>query len=375
MRLQHLSIALSAASALLLTACGQGSSSYSILSASNSFQQAAQPVNNKIDVLWVIDNSGSMASSQQNLANNFPSFINGFKQKNFDFQIAVTTTDAFLSESPLWDQFYNDFPDFYDGEAMNIHSEFRDGYGSDHSGVRVITPDTANLNDVFFTNVMQGINGYGDERAIESFRAALQNPLNSGFVRDGGYLAVILVTDEDDFSYNGTDYLEYLENEPGFPDSPELTPLSDYTDFLDQITGSNGATRRYSVNTIAINDQACLNKIGGNSQKIGKRVEELADLTGGTKADICGDFADQLKLLSDNIIKLSTQFYLQRLPVEDTIKVSVNGQSIPEASKNPDGNGGWAYNAEANSVVFSGDYVPPQGAVINVTFDPQSLNF
>src|SRR6476661_1030667 len=56
-------------------------------------QQAAS----KIDVLWVVDNSGSMAPRQQNLARNFSSFIDVFTKNSINFRIAVTTTDIFKS--------------------------------------------------------------------------------------------------------------------------------------------------------------------------------------------------------------------------------------------------------------------------------------
>src|SRR5688500_10837964 len=49
----------------------------------------------KVDVLWVIDNSGSMAEEQENLARNFQSFIELFTRGAVDYRIAVTTTDVF----------------------------------------------------------------------------------------------------------------------------------------------------------------------------------------------------------------------------------------------------------------------------------------
>ncbi|MBC7457098.1 MAG: hypothetical protein H7235_02385, partial [Bdellovibrionaceae bacterium] len=75
--------------------CDKGGSSFSVLSNQAQFQQAATFVPRKLDVLFVVDNSGSMSSSQSNLAANFPSFINYFKTKGYDFRLAVTTTDAY----------------------------------------------------------------------------------------------------------------------------------------------------------------------------------------------------------------------------------------------------------------------------------------
>lgn len=47
----------------------------------------------QIDLLWVIDNSGSMCQEQEVLGQNFDAFINQLQGTNLDFHIAVTTTD------------------------------------------------------------------------------------------------------------------------------------------------------------------------------------------------------------------------------------------------------------------------------------------
>jgi hypothetical protein len=46
----------------------------------------------KVDILWVIDNSGTMCQEQQELRARFDSFVSEFGEKNIDFNIGVTTT-------------------------------------------------------------------------------------------------------------------------------------------------------------------------------------------------------------------------------------------------------------------------------------------
>lgn len=346
--------------------CGHGAGSYSILADGTTFQQASSSVETKIDVLWVIDNSGSMASSQKNLTDNFTSFINEFGQSGYDFHLGVTTTQAYLANA-IWTPFFNTNPSYYDGKAQNEIARLRDGVNNgQHSGFFVLDNKTPDIAGKFLINATQGINGNGDERSFESMQAALDSSLNGGFRRPGAFLAVIILTDEDDFSNPSVKHYETY-------DKP-LTPVQTYVDYLKTLTGSTDAMKRFSVSTIAVPDQTCLNKINNGAQKIGTRVNQLADLTGGIKGNICGDFADELKLISKEIVKLSTQFYLgDAKPVTGTIRVSFNGQSVPEAAGNADG--GWAYNADANSIMFSGSWVPPQGAAINVAFDPQEVRF
>ncbi|MGE3760042.1 MAG: hypothetical protein AB7H97_19910, partial [Pseudobdellovibrionaceae bacterium] len=256
----------------LLTACGNGSTTYSLLAEGESFQQNTAATATKIDVLWVVDNSGSMASSQQHLADNFPSFINNFTSKGFDFQIGVARSDAYLAES-LWTPYYNQNPkpSYYDGLPQANIAFLRNGTVGNPSGFEIITPSTPNLNAVFVQNAMQGINGRGDERSLDAMRSTLASSHNEGFVRPGGFLAVILLTDEDDFSNpTTTAYETYVS---------QLNPISDYVSFLDAKTMSSGPSRRYSVNTLAVPDQTCLNQIYNGAQKIGNRVNALADAT------------------------------------------------------------------------------------------------
>lgn len=353
--------------ALLTTACGKGGASYSLLQDGETFRQNSATQNAKIDVLWVIDNSGSMLSSQQNLTQNFPSFINKFLAKGLDFQMAVTTSQAYLS-LPAFTPYYNSTPRpaYYEGQAQDWIAKFRDGAPGVHSGQFVLTPQTPQLLDVFMTNAMQGTNGRGDERSLQSMRATLESAHNAGFVRPGGFLAVILLTDEDDFSHDGTAMYERYDR--------PLHTIDSYVQFLDGITGSSAAARHYTVNTISVNNQACLDSINNGVQKIGVRVGQLAEATGGVKGNICGNFAEELDLISRSIVELSTQFPLgDRKPIAETIKVYVNGVAIPNVAANPANNGGWYYNESANSIVFQGDYVPAQGATIKVNFDPREL--
>lgn len=324
----------------LLTGCGQGSSSYSILPSTDSFQQSADIQNTKIDILWVIDNSGSMSTSQQNLVNNFPTFIQKFLDKHYDFHMAVVGTDAW-SSSTL--------------------SRLRDGAGTNHSGVYIMDTLTPNLSSVFMTNALLGINGNGDERMFQSMQAALDNPWNAGFLRQGSFLSVISITDEDDFS-NPTS--SYLENQYS---NPNLYSIQYYVDYLSNITSSNSIMKRFNFNSIAINTTACLNQLNNGVQKIGQRVGALADATSGVKANLCGQFANELSLISDQIIKLSTQFYLGRVPIPETIQVIVDGAVVPATN--------WVYNAVNNSIVFNANATPAQGANIQVKFDPAGLSF
>ncbi|MCJ8276838.1 MAG: hypothetical protein MJK18_08350, partial [Bdellovibrionales bacterium] len=243
----------------------------------NTFKQSVTQRNVKVDILWVVDHSGSMESSQANVAANFQSFISKFQQTNFDYQIAVTTTGAWR------DPFDND----------PTISRFRDGNDTDGpTGVTIIKPDTPNLEQTFIANITQGTAGNADERGWQSLRATLENQdnLNEPFPREDALLAVIFLTDEDDFSHDGT---ANIQNVPDPYNNPVLHNPMDYFDFLYGLTKSTEAQRNFMVNTIGILDEDCRAQVetewGG--RKIAQRYLGVTDATNGYIGSLCDDFS------------------------------------------------------------------------------------
>lgn len=332
-----------------LGACDKTTDSFSLLSDQQVFKQNQTYVQKKIDILWVVDNSGSMLTSQTNLANNFRSFIARFQNNKSDFRMAVTTTDAY------WGRY----------TSNNTLSRIKDGVGSTHSGVFVIDQDTLNLDQTFITNIMQGAGGNGDERAFSSFEEALKNPLNSDFRRSDAFLSVIIVSDEDDFSHNdfasGTRSYYFTEN---YNDS-KIYPISYFTDFLNNLTTSTDTLKNYSVNAISIFDQTCLNTLANGSRKIARRYQDLVTATNGITASLCSDFGTSLDLISQSIIELSSIFTLDRKPIIATIQVLIGSNLINEDATN-----GWTYDASTNTITLHGTAIPQAGESIIINFDP-----
>jgi len=90
--LKHvLGIALACAA---LTGCNSHPVSLSTATGSVEYQQKTSiDGSQKVDILWVVDNSGSMCQEQKVLRDNFAKFIDELNQTNLDFHIGLTTTD------------------------------------------------------------------------------------------------------------------------------------------------------------------------------------------------------------------------------------------------------------------------------------------
>jgi hypothetical protein len=338
---------------MTLVSCDKGGGTFSLLPAGDTFTQTSSSVtNDKIDILFVVDNSGSMQPLQTNMLNNFNSFISNFITKGYDFQIGVTTTDAYLSMPQ------------YDNKPSLAY--LRDGVGHTHTGYPIITPTTPNIISTFVTNANQGDQGSGDERAFSSFQVTLQSSNNASFHRPDAFLAIVILSDEDDFSDETRGENSGIDHNYN---DPNLDTVASYESFLDSFTGSQSpATRTWNVSAIAVLDSACLASHGHDAPTtiIGQRYIQLANDSDGVLGSVCDtSYADSLNLISDKIIELSTQFALSRVPDPSTIVVTVNGSIVPEDATN-----GWTYNSSANSIVFHGSAIPPQGSTISVDFQP-----
>lgn len=142
----------------------------------------------KVDILFIIDNSGSMGEEQQKLKTNFEGFITELLNKEInDFQIGIITSDM---DNPQ-----------HSGKLRAAANQPKIIQGSQLSKAQVVT--------AFTQNALVGIDGTSFEKHLDAMRAALTAPLvddskaNKGFLRSGSLLAIIFVADEDDCSHNG----------------------------------------------------------------------------------------------------------------------------------------------------------------------------
>lgn len=341
---------------VLMTGCsGGGDTTYSLLPDSERFQQQTSAFNNKLDILFVVNDQPSMSSFQQELAQSMSSFMSLFQTKGFNFKIAVATSSAYTADPTL--SGYN---------AANVaEADFNDYDGTVHSGEFILTPSTANLFGAFTINAQPDKNTAGqDGRAFSSMRMALQNsrPINAGFLRSDSFLAVIIVDNQDDFSGNGRCTGCQMNQRYN---APTLDPVSVYKDFLNSVTGTSGALARYNVSAMTQSAAPCQ---GGTNMT---RIMELANETNGVVGDICqADFGASMAQMADRIAVLSSRFFLTSVPVVSSIIVIVDGVTVAN-----NGTNGWQYDASANAIVFYGDAIPEQDAVIDVHFDPVTVNF
>lgn len=349
--------------AVTYTGCEKGAGSFSVLTNASQYVQSDAYAARKVDVLFVVDNSSSMSSSQSNLANNFDSFIQRLISRGFDFRIGVTTTDTYYqAQAPAGSTCPKSGVDL----CLPSYARLRSGTTPasnviDSNDYDFNFPsEVQRLKDTFKANALVGIIGSGDERAFSSFKATLQSSLNSDFRRSDAYLAVVILSDEDDFSYDSL-----ASNNDSYTG---LHTVQSYKDFLDTYT-SGVAGSDYSVSTISVLDETCRASLytASGQQKIGQRYIQLADLTGGTKNSLCGSFSSALDNISNNIVvQAKPVFKLSKKPILSSVVVVVNGVKVPQSDTD-----GWSYDAAKNTITINGStYAPIAKQTVSIYFDP-----
>ncbi len=201
----------------------------------------------KMDILFIIDDSGSMGEEQGNLAQNFPQFIqvldNYMTQTGgaLDYRVAVTTTgrdlDYVIEPEPI-----PGFPGVFPPIPMSESGD--NGVMRQECGMtkRWIDGSDSDAASTFSCVAEVGTGGPSLEMPLYATQLALGDRIsdgtNVGFLREDSLLGVIILTDEDDCSRTDNNFT--LGNDQCGSNNPDYLPPSDTIDFLDQLTGSRG---------------------------------------------------------------------------------------------------------------------------------------
>lgn len=308
----------------------------------------------KVDILWVIDNSGSMSEEQTFLKNSFSYFINQLVNLDLSFQMAVTSTD--VCEDVL--------PPLLEDRACPIISRRYHHRGSfvGSSGSQVLHNDTFDLINIFKTYTSLGTSGSGFEHGLKASQLAIQKVIsgeNDALLRDDAFLSIIVISDEEDDgiglsqkdAFNGRNFWEEGLTRFRFTDD-------DLINYLKTVKGAG----KFSVSAIAATadeqGKPCVSA-HANTKEIGQQYISVANKTGGILESICDTNWDNLLTrLGADIGSQITQISLDSIPVPNTIIVKVEGQLWQ----------GWSYISGTNTIKFASQAIPPYGSHIDIEY-------
>lgn len=285
-----------------------------------------------VDILFVIDDSGSMDTHQQRLHDNFDLFINAFQKNTYlDYHIGVMSTD--------------------DAGSSKCQTE-RNGclVGSNYKYIQRSTPNgLTELLDMLIV----GTGGNGLEKVFDPMIAGLSAPmttsLNVGFLRPSAHLAVIAITDAEDQSsmYNDSQkaYNELVKIKGGAKDK-----VLAYGAFIPPDSTTNCPKDSTIQNTQSLVD--------------------FVNYANGKYYDLCdATYGEKLAQVSDDIVqRVGRIVNLDRLPDISSIYVQFGSRIIPNSVER-----GWIYDPVRNAVVFARDIDwsgEPDGTSVEVFFLP-----
>ena len=282
-----------------------------------------------VDILFVIDNSGSMQPHQNNLSKNVSRFIQTFVSKSgLDFHIGVVTTDM---EDSSWNR--------------------NPCCGRLTGNPRFVERNTPNFSQALARNMVVGTNGSAEEHSFDPVVAALTEPNlstdNSGFYRPKAHLAVIFVTDAEDQSRVG---------------------VSDFLNFLVALKGDTNKVSVYGVIVPASETQCDRDTPGETPDRIESLLAKVSN-AGTNKMSLCSpDYGDKLASLGDDLLRrVGSLIYLNRRPVSSTIRVTFGSQVIPS-----DASVGFVYDASKNAIILGEKIawtIQPSGTKVQVSYE------
>ncbi len=253
-----------------------------------------------VDILWVIDNSGSMGNEQDDLATNFDLFIRDFISKGVDFKMAITTTDG---RSGLNGLMIGDTNQLTSAAAAANESQFISNF---QNWIRV------------------GTRGSGTEMGLYGAQSFFER--YQSWARPNAYLAVVYVSDEEDFSAGN---------------------VAQYTNALRAIKANAGYIKPYSIVTTEL--------VGNQWETIGTRYIEHTNNMNGVVADIHRPFYDTLSDFGGSILNLLDTFPLSSTPIDNQIRITLNGQELTS---------GWTYDPVNRVIRFDPTAIPDAGSIV-----------
>jgi hypothetical protein len=218
--------------------------------------------NRNLDLLFVIDNSASMADKQNNLVANFPNFIERLNQLDGglpDLHLGIVSTDMGTkgtdagAPGPAIGQIGSGGCSGVGGGGSlttngsvavtgNFISDIKDTDGTR------LTNYTGTLDTVFSEMATLGSTGCGFEQPLHAMQAALDNNVdNDGFLRPDALLAVLFLTDEDDCTISSPQLLT--------ADTTTLGALQSFRCTRFGVTCDQGGATADDMNVVGAKDQ------------------------------------------------------------------------------------------------------------------------
>ncbi len=306
------------------------------------------------DIIWVVDDSGSMNDNRQDIVNNANDFFSRAVKSGLDFRMAVTGV------ADPWD-FMPLMPPVkvgkFCGQMMppDLFPPFSDG-GPD----RFLGPKEQAIFKSCVANppYKEGSSEYGLAHALEGVRTHLPRVAgHKSRVRPNASLAVIIASDEAPKELKGGEYPKGVKGPSLSTSGCSLTAKSQadvnsyLKTWLNLFTGKDAKWKAQGKAMVHLIGGICAGgKTSKCSAEVGHGYLELVKATGGIAADICQkNLGSTLQIIIDTITGAASPAILQYVPISASLAVAVDNKQLTRSRVK-----GFDYVGFSNSLVFTG---------------------
>jgi len=302
---------------------------------------------NKVDFIWVMDESGSMNAERANIASNSNLIWTEAKKAGLDFRMAVTNV---VNPTGSYKNCVGRF-------CTTISTNPQDTKGTD----RFLLPTEQAIFAACIKNppCYEGGAEYGLVNAKAAVSLHLPRAANQPTkIRTGAQVVIIVATDETPNSLN-----KHLGGQ--FNTCTLSTKAQSAVDAAlktDYIGYFNGATSKDAkIDYFHVFGGVCKNKC---SAQVAHGYKEVAAKFKGTVFDVCqASYTTALKKMIQDIVLSGTPLKLTHKPIVASVLASVNGTKLNRSKLN-----GFDYSAAANSIVIYGSATPKVGTNVVISY-------
>jgi hypothetical protein len=268
-----------------------------------------------VDILWVVDDTSSMAQEQSALGSALRGFAEALESAAVSWQVGVISTEA-------------------SGEDAGVLQ----------GDPWIMTSSTEDLPSALARAAAVGTAGSPPEAGLGAAVLALSEAMlaadNRGFRRPDAALHIVVVSDTDD------DSTTLLGDDPA----------GAFLSFLDEDAANSGRDALFSA-VVGPVPAGCSGNSG--SALPAPIYAEVVEATGGTLASICeSDLTAVASSIAESSQVWPSTFALQATPLAGSLRVAVDGVRVDD---------GWTEQSDPPAVVF--DAPPAPGAELGFSYE------
>lgn len=291
---------------------------------------------NQVDIIWVMDESGSMDSKRAAIAASAASFFTQLQQTGLDFRMGVTNVCDPIGSSKA---------------AVGKFCSKSSANQSDMGGVdRFLLPTEQSLFSACINNPpgYEPAQEYGLVNAQEAVKKHLPRaPNDQSKIRTDAQVVIIVVTDEGPQSLKNVIGSNPFSQCTLGPSDQNKTNnhIKPYVDYLKGTTDPGAKVDYFQVIGGICGSSGCLFQ-----PDVSHGYIEVAGQLKGQIYDVCqSNLATAVSTIIGGIVATASAFYLQQVPVASTLSVSLDAAMLARSNVN-----GFRHEAGTKELQFLG---------------------